>query len=53
NTSDMSKFLKLKGKWNKTLITRDVLVLCGVLGGGLWMVIQHLRSKMSEPVTHE
>nr|BCD42131.1 polyprotein [Turnip mosaic virus] len=53
NTSDMSKFLKLKGKWNKTLITRDVLVLCGVLGGGLWMVVQHLRSKISEPVTHE
>nr|BCY26863.1 polyprotein [Turnip mosaic virus] len=53
NTSDMSKFLKLKGKWNKTLITRDVLVLCGVLGGGLWMVFQHLRLKISEPVTHE
>nr|BCD42099.1 polyprotein [Turnip mosaic virus] len=53
NTNDMSKFLRLKGKWNKTLITRDVLVICGVLGGGLWMIIQHLRTKISEPVTHE
>nr|BCY26845.1 polyprotein [Turnip mosaic virus] len=53
NTNDMSKFLKLKGKWNKTLITRDVLVICGVLGGGIWMIIQHLRTKISEPVTHE
>nr|BBA07401.1 polyprotein [Turnip mosaic virus] len=53
NTTDMSKFLKLKGKWNKTLITRDVLVLCGVFGGGMWMIFQHMRSKISEPVTHE
>nr|ADP00834.1 polyprotein [Turnip mosaic virus] len=53
STNDMSKFLKLKGKWNKTLITRDVLVICGVLGGGIWMIIQRLQSPKTEPVVHE
>nr|BBA07350.1 polyprotein [Turnip mosaic virus] len=53
STNDMSKFLKLKGKWNKTLITRDVLVICGVLGGGVWMVLQSLQSGVTEPVIHE
>nr|BAM99211.1 polyprotein [Turnip mosaic virus] len=53
SASEMSSFLKLRGKWNKALITRDVLVLCGVLGGGIWMIFQHLKSSMAEPVVHE
>ncbi|CAJ43612.1 polyprotein [Narcissus yellow stripe virus] len=50
---DISKCLGIKGRWNSSLITRDVLVLAGVLGGGIWMLLSHYLKSANELVHHE
>ncbi|QVN46486.1 polyprotein [Polygonatnum kingianum mottle virus] len=50
---DIVRTLKLKGTWNKSLITRDVIVLAGVLGGGAWMLYTHFKEQFLEPVYHQ
>nr|BBE01235.1 polyprotein [Narcissus yellow stripe virus] len=50
---EVSKCLGLKGRWNSSLITRDVLVLAGVFGGGIWMLMSHYLSAANETVHHE
>nr|AJD23401.1 polyprotein [Japanese yam mosaic virus] len=50
---EMSDHFKLKGRWNKSLITRDIMVMIGVLVGGVVMVYNHFKSQMSEEVHHE
>nr|UVT84829.1 polyprotein [Papaya leaf distortion mosaic virus] len=49
---EVSKFLNLRGKWNKSLITRDILVLLGVTIGGFWMIWDKFKSNI-EDVHHE
>nr|AUF72923.2 polyprotein [Papaya leaf distortion mosaic virus] len=49
---EISKFLNLKGKWNKSLITRDILVLLGVAIGGFWMIWDRFKHNI-EDVNHE
>nr|NP_871733.1 6K2 [Papaya leaf distortion mosaic virus] len=49
---EISKFLNLRGKWNKSLITRDILVLLGVTIGGFWMIWDKFKSNIEE-VHHE
>nr|WGV46811.1 polyprotein [Aconitum potyvirus 2] len=39
----VSKQLKLKGHWNKSLITKDLLVAGFTLFGGLWMLYNHFK----------
>nr|ADP30806.1 polyprotein [Chilli veinal mottle virus] len=41
NAEGISKCLKLKGTWNGSLITRDVLIAMGVACGGAWMIYQY------------
>nr|AFJ92907.2 polyprotein [Narcissus yellow stripe virus] len=53
STHEVSKCLGMKGRWNASLITRDVLVLAGVLGGGIWMLLSHFHSSANEVVHHE
>nr|WBW70182.1 polyprotein [hedge mustard mosaic virus] len=53
STTELSKHLKLKGKWNKSLIAHDVLILCGVLGGGVCMLYNYFKTSLNEPVQHE
>nr|BBE01238.1 polyprotein [Narcissus yellow stripe virus] len=50
---EVSKCLGIKGRWNASLITRDVLVLAGVLGGGVWMLLTHYSKSANELVHHE
>nr|UOF93311.1 polyprotein [Endive necrotic mosaic virus] len=49
----ISKELGLKGKWNASLITRDVIVLGGVAIGGACMVYSWFKEKFNEPVVHQ
>lgn len=51
--SELAKHLKLKGYWNKSLITRDIIIMLGVIGGGCWMAYSYFTEKFSEEVSHE
>ncbi|AWA45285.1 polyprotein [Thladiantha dubia mosaic virus] len=52
SSSGISQYLGLKGKWNKSLITRDILILLGVTIGGFWMLWDKFKSNI-EGVQHE
>nr|SCO64877.1 Polyprotein [Carrot thin leaf virus] len=49
----ISKHLKLKGIWNKSLMVRDTLVCAGVFVGGAWMLASWYFSKSGEIVEHQ
>nr|BDB30826.1 polyprotein [Scallion mosaic virus] len=51
--SGVSKALNLKGRWDKSLITRDIFVLLGVICGGCWMLYNHFKTSFEEIVSHE
>nr|AJD23397.1 polyprotein [Japanese yam mosaic virus] len=49
----MSEHFKLKGRWNRSLITRDIMIMIGVLLGGLAMVYKQFKGQMTDEVYHE
>lgn len=51
STEGISECLRLKGTWNGSLITRDVLIAAGVACGGAWMIYQYFID--SEQVNHQ
>nr|QVU24890.1 polyprotein [Sweet potato virus C] len=51
--SDLAKHLQLKGIWNKSVITQDLLVLAGVFVGGVWMVFSGTKESFEQTVTHQ
>nr|YP_003902965.1 6K2 protein [Brugmansia suaveolens mottle virus] len=52
NKNSLASALQLKGLWKKSLAARDIIIACGVLGGGIWMLYEIFRGKM-EKVTHQ
>nr|NP_734394.1 6K2 protein [Cocksfoot streak virus] len=52
-SSKLSTALGLKGRWDGSLITRDIIVLGCVLIGGLLMVCEFFKWKKNEPVHHQ
>uniref|UniRef100_A0AAU6NE54 Genome polyprotein n=1 Tax=Ethiopian yam virus TaxID=3123104 RepID=A0AAU6NE54_9POTV len=50
--NDMARHLKLKGRWNKHLISRDILIMLAVCGGGIWMAYEHLTKSFAD-VRHQ
>nr|UQS87546.1 polyprotein [Yam mosaic virus] len=50
--NEMSKYLGLKGRWNKQLLTQDILVMIAVFGGGMWMAYEYLVKSM-DTVQHQ
>ncbi|AZR39335.1 polyprotein [Shallot mild yellow stripe virus] len=47
---DMSKHLNLKGRWNKSLIVKDIVLACvAAIGGGL-MIVEYVKKKLDEPM---
>ncbi|WPR15555.1 polyprotein [Lily virus A] len=50
SSEDMSRHLRLKGHWNKSVLTHDVMICGAVLVGGFWMLGSHYASKCSEVV---
>ncbi len=45
----LSRHLGLKGIWNKTLITGDVIVTGAVIIGGLWMIYEFCKERINAP----
>nr|BAF96025.1 polyprotein [Bean yellow mosaic virus] len=41
----VSKFLQLKGHWNKPVLVQDFLIAAGVFGGGCWMLYQYFKQE--------
>nr|ULS01670.1 polyprotein [Aconitum mosaic virus] len=41
--NEVSKQLGLKGHWNKSLITKDIIVAGFTMFGGLWMIYNYFR----------
>nr|AGY14629.1 polyprotein [synthetic construct] len=48
--SEVAKHLKLKSHWNKSQITRDIIIALSVLIGGGWMLATYFKDKFNEPV---
>nr|WGV46809.1 polyprotein [Aconitum potyvirus 1] len=46
----ISKQLGLKGKWNKPLITKDILVAGFTMFGGMWMIYNYLKRAITTNV---
>nr|AWJ64368.1 MAG: polyprotein [Ornithogalum mosaic virus] len=53
NTSGVSKALRLRGKWNGELMTRDLFINGCVFGGGIWMIWKYFQGKCLENVMHQ
>nr|NP_734314.1 6K2 protein [Sweet potato feathery mottle virus] len=49
----LSKHLRLKGVWNKSVITQDLFILAGVFAGGLWMIMAGLKESFDQTVQHQ
>ncbi|QER90702.1 polyprotein [Noni mosaic virus] len=49
----VAQVLGLKGIWKKELITTDVLVALGVLGGGCWLLYEMFKDSFREGVQHQ
>nr|QYA72446.1 polyprotein [Tamarillo fruit ring virus] len=50
---EIGKHLKLKGVWNRNLLTRDVLIGAGVACGGAWLIYQYVYDLFNEHVSHQ
>ncbi|AYC81022.1 polyprotein [Pleione flower breaking virus] len=50
---EVSKFLKLKGKWNESLAITDIVVASMVAIGGVWMVWDYFRQEIKDVVVHQ
>nr|BCS79971.1 polyprotein [Ranunculus mild mosaic virus] len=48
--SEMATGLCLKGQWNTSLITQDILIILGIAGGGAWMLYSYYKDKLNEKV---
>nr|QEM20992.1 polyprotein [Catharanthus mosaic virus] len=49
---EISKALRLKGRWNKSLLSKDIIVLLCVLGGGVFMIYDSFKSEASNSDVH-
>nr|QEM20990.1 polyprotein [Catharanthus mosaic virus] len=51
---EISKALRLKGRWNKSLMCKDIIVLLCVLGGGAFMIYDSFKREADQVcVQHE
>nr|QED45150.1 polyprotein [Leek yellow stripe virus] len=51
--NDMSKFLGLKGRWNKSVIIKDVVLTGVTMIGGALMMYEYVKGKLSEPMNYQ
>ncbi|UTQ50671.1 MAG: polyprotein [Rumex potyvirus 1] len=49
----LSRHLRLKGVWNKSLITRDVIVMGGVFVGGIYLIYESFKDGVMQKVKHQ
>nr|WJO19128.1 polyprotein [Pecan mosaic-associated virus] len=48
---EVSAYFGLKGRWNKPLIARDIIVTLGVFLGGSWMIYEWFKEQWSDTIT--
>nr|YP_529495.1 6K2 protein [Konjac mosaic virus] len=53
SSNAVSEVLNLKGKWNKSLMTCDLIVTAAVAIGGGYMIVKWFRDRMTEKVVHQ
>nr|WOC29314.1 polyprotein [Mercurialis mosaic virus] len=53
STNQMSEHLQLKGRWNRNLISRDLIIVGGFAIGGVWMLYEHFKKKFEEVVYYQ
>nr|AWJ64346.1 MAG: polyprotein [Potyvirus sp.] len=53
SNNEISSILGLKGRWNKTLITQDLLLLGGLFIGGVWMAYEMFSHNFQKKVCHQ
>nr|BDX96148.1 polyprotein [Leek yellow stripe virus] len=51
--NDMSKFLGLKGRWNKSVIVKDVVLAGVTIVGGVLMMYEYVKGKLNEPMNYQ
>nr|YP_009272675.1 6K2 [Callistephus mottle virus] len=53
STQAMAQHLQLQGKWNGSLITKDILIMLATLLGGSWLLYTWFRESWNQPVYHQ
>nr|YP_004123959.1 6K2 [Apium virus Y] len=53
STHGISKVLQLQGRWNKSVITKDLIVVGGILLGGSYMIYTWFRESFAMEVYHQ
>ncbi|QZH54995.1 polyprotein [Scorzonera virus A] len=51
STNEISDYWGLKGRWNKSLLFHDLLIVGGVAIGGACMIYSYFKQAWNEPIT--
>nr|QED45116.1 polyprotein [Leek yellow stripe virus] len=51
--NEMSDFLKLKGRWNKSVIIKDIVLASVTAVGGVLMMYEYVKGKLEEPMDYQ
>nr|QED45121.1 polyprotein [Leek yellow stripe virus]QED45129.1 polyprotein [Leek yellow stripe virus] len=51
--NEMSEFLKLKGRWNKSVIIKDIVLAGVTVVGGALMIFEYVKGKLEEPMDYQ
>nr|QED45088.1 polyprotein [Leek yellow stripe virus] len=51
--NEMSNFLGLKGRWNKSIIIKDIVLASVTAIGGVLMMYEYVRGKLEEPMDYQ
>nr|QED45059.1 polyprotein [Leek yellow stripe virus] len=51
--NEMSEFLKLKGRWNKSVIIKDIVLAGVTVVGGALMIYEYVKGKLEEPMDYQ
>nr|QED45104.1 polyprotein [Leek yellow stripe virus] len=51
--NEMSKFLGLKGRWNKSVIVKDIVLAGVTIIGSVLMIYEYVKGKLGEPMDYQ
>nr|NP_734098.1 6K2 protein [Leek yellow stripe virus] len=51
--NEMSDFLGLKGRWNKSVIIKDIVLASVTAVGGVLMMYEYVKGKLEEPMDYQ
>nr|QED45084.1 polyprotein [Leek yellow stripe virus] len=51
--NEMSKFLGLKGRWNKSVIVKDIVLAGVTVIGSVLMIYEYVKGKLGEPMDYQ